>query len=381
MDIEALLDRYPSVAYLKARARSRMPHFAWEYLDSGTGLETAVALNHSALDRVRLTPALLRGAIRPDISTTLFGRRYAAPLGVAPIGLCGMMWPGSERMLAAAARRHGIAYCLSTVGCATPEEIGAIAGADAWFQLYPFADRAAEADVLDRAGAAGFSVLMVTVDVPQSSTRERQRRAGFGRTGPSLARLAQIAASPHWVLAAVRHGAPRFRLIEKYVDDASLSRLAEYIAERLGVVDTEHLKRIRDRWKGPLVVKGILSPDDAETCVGIGVDGIVVSNHGGRQLDAAPAAIDALARIAPVVGGRAAILFDSGVRTGLDVARALALGADFVLAGRAFVLGVAALGEAGADLVARILVSDLANNMAQLGCASPRELPGRLAAA
>lgn len=379
MDIEEMVDRYPSVDYLAEAARRRIPHFAWEYLDSGTGRETAIARNREALDQVRMVPRFIQERGEPDLTTGLFGRHYSAPFGMAPIGLTGMMWPGGELMLARAARKHNIPFGLSTVACETPESVGAVSEGNAWFQLYPFADRQTEAQVLARAQAAGFSVLVVTVDVPVSSTRERQRRAGMRSGSKSwLSRLLQVAARPRWALATARHGAPRFRMLEDYVDDPSLARISEYIGRQLGTVDIAHLQEIRDRWKGPLIVKGILDEKDARTCLQMGMDGIVVSNHGARQFDAAPAAIDALARIAPSVAGRMAVLFDSGIRGGLDIMRALALGADFVLVGRAFMFGICALGEPGAGLVAHILKTDMVNNMNQLGCLRPGQLAARL---
>ena len=378
MDIDRLMDRYPSFLHLGEKAKRRIPHFAWEYLDSGTGRETAIARNHDALDKTCMTPRLMKGEIEPDLGTTLFGRKFAAPFGMAPVGATGMMWPGGELILARAARANGLAYCLSTVACETPETVGAIAGENGWFQLYTFADREAEADLIDRVERAGFEVLVVTVDVPVSSTRERQRKAGFSRDRGGLSRLAQVAARPEWALATARRGAPRFRTIEPYLEKASGVSLSQYIARQVGKVDHDRLKAIRDRWKGPVVVKGILAEEDAEACVRLGMDGIVVSNHGARQLDAVPASIEALARIAPAVHGRIAVLFDSGIRNGLDIARALALGADFVLAGRLFILGIAALGEAGGEVVVRMLRDDLANNLIQLGCARTDELADRL---
>jgi len=380
MQIEALADRYPAIEDLRARARGRIPHFAWEYLDSGTGLETSLALNRSALDAVQLTPRFLRDPVAPDLSTTVFGLTYSAPFGIAPIGLSGLMWPGSEFMLARAARAANIPFSLSTVAAENPEPVAAEADGNGWFQLYSLSDTKSEADILRRAAQAGFRVLLVTVDVPGPSARERQRKAGFHpRQKMNAGRIAQILARPAWAIATARKGAPGFPLLASYVENPTLPRIATYIAEHTSRTSVEHLKRVRDLWKGPMVVKGVLSEDDAEASIALGADGIVVSNHGARQIDAAPASIDALAVIAPKVKGRTAILFDSGVRTGLDIARALALGADFVLAGRAFMYGVCALGEPGAALVHEILRADLVSNMVQLGCARPGDIAARLA--
>ncbi len=374
MDIKRHTDRYPSVAYLRERARQRIPYFAWEYLESGTGLETGIARNREALDNICITPRFMRGDVRPELTTRLFGRDYKAPFGVAPVGATGLMWPGGEAVLARAARDNGLAYCLSTVACETPETIGPIAGESGWFQLYPFDDREAEADLVDRAERSGFGVLVVTVDVPVSSTRERQRRAGLSRDKGGISRIAQVLARPPWALAVARRGMPGFPTIQPYVGKVFGVSLSEYVAKNLGKVDLDHLKALRDRWKGPLVVKGLLAEEDVEACIKLGVDGIVVSNHGARQLDAAPASIDALRRIAPVAKGKTAILFDSGIRTGLDIVRALALGADFVLAGRAFMYGIAALGDSGGEVVVNLLRNDLENNMIQLGCTRVEEL-------
>ena len=377
--IEHLLDRYPSIADLAKRAKRRIPHFAWEYLDSGTGGETALNRNRAALDQVQLLPQFLKGDGQPDTSVELFGKRYDAPVGIAPIGMSGMLWPGSERMLAGVARERGLAYCLSTVGCETPETVGGIAGDNAWFQLYPIADKEAEADLLERAWDSGMRVLVVTVDVPLESIRERQRKSGLGQQGMSLKRLMRVAARPAWAIATARYGAPEFRALAKYVPDAGMAQLINYVRkQKLGVVDWAHLRKLRELWKGRLVVKGIMTAEDARQCVDAGADAVWVSNHGGRQFDAVPAAIDALSVIASEVGGNIPVIFDSGVRSGLDVMRAISRGADFVFAGRAFQYGPCALGQEGAWLAAEILLRDLRNNMTQMGVGSIADLRARV---
>jgi L-lactate dehydrogenase (cytochrome) len=369
MDRPDLGMSFPLIADLAARARRRIPHFAWEYLDSGTGLEQALVRNRLALDRVLVSPRFMKGDLFPDISTELFGRKWSAPFGVAPIGLTGMMWPGGEMMLARMARAAGIPYCLSSFACQGPEEVGGIAGGNGWFQLYTMSDTDAEHDIIDRADAAGFTALVITVDVPVNSTRERQRKAGLGRRPRmSLKQMLQVAARPQWALATARHGKPTLRTVERYFPGASMNEIGRLLDQmKLGMTGMEAIERIRKRWQKPLIIKGIMDVEDAYACISAGADAIVVSNHGARQFDAVPAAIDVLPDIAAAVGGKIPVLFDSGVRTGLDILRALALGADFVLIGRPFIYGTCAHGEAGAALVATILKDDLVNNMIQTG--------------
>ena len=369
MNGEDIATWFPAIADLEALAIKRIPHFAWEYLDSGTGLETAIARNRAALDGVLITPRFMMGDLKPELSTELFGKKWAVPFGIAPVGLTGMLWPGGELMLARAAVRENMPYCLSSFACNSPEAIGEAAGGNAWFQLYTMNDASAEDDLIARAGAAGFSALIVTVDVPVNSTRERQRKAGLARKKPlGLAQYLQMATKPHWLRAAAQYGKPQFRALEKYFPGASMSEIAARLERmRLGMNSMKGLARIRERWKKPLIIKGILHEDDACKCVELGAEAIVVSNHGARQFDAAPASIDVLPAIAAAVGGKTKILFDSGVRSGLDILRALALGADFVLSGRPFLYGIGALGEAGADHVACLFRDDLASNMMQSG--------------
>ena len=300
------------------------------------------------------------------------------PFGIAPVGMSGLMWPGAELMLAKSAAVKNIPYCLSTVACETPEDVGAAAGGNAWFQLYTFSDNAINKDLLKRAADSGFSTLVVTVDVPVPSMRERQRRAGL-RVPPKMnpTFLSRVVRRPHWALATLAHGKPAFRMLEKYAAGGAKDfQLADFIASQRkgGIYKWEDLKKLRDFWKGPMVVKGIMSVDDAKGAVASGMDGIVVSNHGGRQLDAAPASIQVLPQISKAVRGKTTIMFDSGIRTGLDVLRALALGADFVFAGRPYLYGATAMGQRGAEHVSDILKADLENNMIQLGIKNLSEI-------
>lgn len=377
-----LLNRYPSIEDLRRRAKGRIPHFAWEYIDSGTGADECMRRNRAALQAVTLVPEFMKGAFEPQLTTRLFDTDYAVPFGVSPVGLTALMWPRAERILARAAARHRFPYTLSTAATEAPETIGPLAEGMGWFQLYPPRRTDIRQDLIARARDSGFTTLLVTADVPVASRRERQVRAGVvvpPKITPRM--LYRCMVRPTWSLATLVAGSPRFRGLEKYIDGSDMRDMLSFIGQELGgSLDWAYLEAVRQEWDGPLVLKGILTTGEAERAAAIGFDGVMVSNHGGRQFDGAPAAIDVLPAIAEAVGQRTKILFDSGVRGGLDIARALALGADFVLMGRAFMYGVAALGRRGGDHVAELLKADLINNMTQLGCATLDQLRARRSA-
>ena len=370
---------YPRVSYLRARAARRIPRFAWVYLDGGTGDESALARTRDAFDAVEMFPRYMKGPFRPELGDTFLGIDYAAPFGIAPLGMQGLIWPGAERTLARAAADHRVAYSLSTSACQDTETIGPIAGDFGWFQLYVPRDPVVGDDLLWRAQECGFRTLLFTVDVPVDARRERMRRAGLKvpfRLTPRI--MAQLLARPVWLAGMARHGIPRFRMMEPYWEHASafspfsaVRRASEWSA---GSPDWDYLARVCDKWQGQVIVKGLLHPEDAEFAVEAGAAGVVVSNHGARLFDGAPPALDALPPIVERIGQKAAVVLDSGVRGGLDIARALALGADFVLLGRAFMYALGALGARGADHLVRLLKDDLGNVMAQLGCRTVAEL-------
>lgn len=376
-----LMERYPAISDLQKRALHRMPHVAREYLESGTGDERAVTRNIERMAAVTLIPKLLKGELQPDLSTTLLGREYRAPFGIAPVGLSGLMWPRAECILAATAVRYGIPYCLSTVATQTPETIGPLVGDMGWFQLYSPREPKVRSDLLQRVQDSGFHTLAVTADTPAPSRRERQTRAGLHMPPRITPRFVYEAlCNPTWTLNTLRNGLPKLRTMEQYAQSAKMATTAAFVGKQIGgTLSWDYLKAVRDQWQGSLVIKGIHHPEDAEKAIAVGVDAIQVSNHGARQFDGVPAAIDLLPPIVHQVNGRTSILFDSGIRSGLDIVRALALGADFVFLGRAFIYGVAALGQYGGDHTVEILLDDLKINMTQLGFASLSEITGATA--
>lgn len=375
----ALMDRYPGIDDLEKRARRRLPRFSWEYLASGTGDESAMHRNRSAMLDIELLPQLMKGVLDPDTTTELFGVEHVAPIGVAPVGMSGLIWPGADLSLANAAQAGRFPHVLSTVATTAPEDIGPVAGDMGWFQLYPPRDPELRQSMLDRVAASGYRTLVVTADVPAGSRRERQRKARIRvppRITPPL--ILQSALNPAWSLGVLRHGIPRFRMIEEYIPGGSLAAVAGFVGASLGgSLSFDYLSDVRDRWDGNLVVKGILHPDDARRSVEHGADAVWVSNHGGRQLEASPAAISCLRPIVDALDGSVPVLFDSGVRSGADVARAISLGADFVFAGRPFYFGLGALGDRGAAHAFEILRDGLVNVMHQTGCETFAELRDR----
>ena len=375
MDLHA---KYPALSDLRARAQKRLPKFVWEFLDSATGSEATKARNRAKLDDILFNPSILHGEFIPDLSTRFLGEDYPLPLGIAPVGMSGLIWPNAERLLAAAGKRLGIPYTLSTVASQTPETVAPHLGDHGWFQMYPPRDPEIRTDMLSRAKAAGFKTLILTADVPVASRRERQVRSGLTtppRLTPRL--LAQVAIRPTWALGTARMGMPRMRLIDEYAENLtgmSSTAHAGYLLRTSP--DWDYLHWLRDNWDGPFIVKGVMRASDAAKLEQAGVDALWVSNHAGRQFDAALASIEALPAIRAATS--LPLILDSGIETGLDILRALALGADFVMMGRGFHIALAALGEHGPDHLADILAKDLEANMGQIGAKTLADLPACL---
>lgn len=355
-----------------------MPRFVWEYLDSATGTEATKRRNRQSLDRVGFLPSILHGEQAPDLSTTFLGHDYPLPFGFAPVGMSGLIWPDAEGILARTAAKAGLPYCLSTVATQSPEDLAPHLGEQAWFQMYPPRDEDIRRDMLERARSAGFSMLILTVDVPVASRRERQTRSGLTnppRLTPRL--LAQVAMRPAWALGMARRGMPHMRGLDKYATDQGNLPSTAHLGYLLRTSpDWDYAQWLRDNWQGPLLIKGVLRPDDAERLEALGADAIWVSNHAGRQFDGAPATIDVLPQIRAAT--RLPIIFDSGIESGLDMLRALALGADFVMIARAAHYALAALADAGPAHLIDMFTKDLTANMGQLGAMDLRSLPSAI---
>ncbi|SEF67430.1 alpha-hydroxy acid oxidase [Jhaorihella thermophila] len=370
-----LHDRYPGIMDLKWRARRRLPKFVWEYLDSGTGTEATKARNRAALDRVGFMPSVLHGPLEFDLSTDFLGQRLPLPFGVAPVGMSGLIWPDAEAHLARAAARAGIPYTLSTVASQSPEDLAPHLGDHAWFQLYPPKREEIRRDLLARARDAGFGTLVLTVDVPVASRRERQTRSGLTQPPKLTPRLlAQVAMRPAWAWGMARRGMPHMRTLDKYTEQQRNLPPTAHIGYVLRTSpDWDYVKWLRDAWDGPFIVKGVLRAEDAAPLESAGVDALWISNHAGRQFDGAPATIEVLPAIRAAT--RLPIVFDSGIEGGLDILRAIAVGADLVMLGRAFHFALAALGPKGPAHLIDILKRDMESNMGQLGAANLQSLP------
>ncbi len=373
MDLHAT---YPGLADLKRRAQRRLPRFVWEYLMSGTGSERTTTRNRTALDRLGMMPAILHGVTAPETAATFLGRPLSAPIGIAPVGMSGLIWPDAEGHLARTAARLGIPYTLGNLAAQSPEDVAPHLGAEAWFQLYPPKDVEIRRDMLARVKAAGFGTLVLTADVPVASRRERQVRSGLTqppRLTPRL--LAQVALRPAWAWGMARRGMPRMRMLDAYTDQGArnLPPTAHVGYLMRTSPDWDYLHWLREAWDGPLIVKGVLRAEDCAALAAAGVDALWVSNHAGRQFDGAPAAIECLPAI------RAAtdlpLVFDSGIEGGLDILRALALGADLVMLGRAWHVALAALGADGPQHLYDILIKDMVANMGQIGAPDLAHLP------
>ncbi len=368
MDFHA---KYPAISDLRRAARKRIPHFVWEYLDSATGNERTLQRNRDKLDEVLFRPSVLHGEFTPDVSRSFLGQRFDLPFGIAPVGMSGLIWPGAEQMLAQAGAQLNIPYSMSTVATQTPEDVAPHLGEHAWFQMYPPRDTEIRLDMMARAKGAGFTTLIMTVDVPVASRRERQTRGGLTQPPKLTPRLAlQAALCPVWLNGIRKTGMPRMKMMDGYAEKVQLDKTMRSSTAHVGYLlrtspDWDYVRKLRAEWDGALIVKGISRPEDAQALEKEGVDALWVSNHAGRQFDGGPATIETLPAIKQATS--LPLIVDSGFETGLDILRGIALGADFIMLGRPWHYALGALGPKGAAHMADILAKDLAANMGQLG--------------
>ncbi len=371
------LENAVNIEDLHRMAKRRLPKIAFDFIEGGVEDELGISRNEAAFRRYRLMPRYLVDVNKRDQSAKLFDRVYASPFGISPTGAAGLFRPGADLMLAESAAGANIPFVMSGASTASMEKAAGVAPTHTWYQLYVARDPKISEDLIRRARDAGLGTLVLTVDVPVGSKRERNIRNGFGRPLKMTWKTKLEALThPGWLMEYMRTGTP---LIENWAPyagaGANADQVADFVAHQMPSIPTwEDLEKFRKLWPRHLVVKGILHPDDARRAADIGVDGIIVSNHGGRQLDRAPASLEALPAIRKAVGDRVTIMLDSGVRRGADILIALALGARFVFCGRATLYGAAAGGIPGVRKAISILRSEIDLTMAQIGCPSLDQL-------
>jgi L-lactate dehydrogenase (cytochrome) len=369
--------KYPSVADLRERSKSKIPKFAFEYLDGGCNDDVNLKKNTQRIRDIELKPKYLVDYDKPSLKAELFGHIYDAPFGISPIGLQGLMWPKSPEILAKAAFDHNIPFILSTVTTASIERIAEITEGKAWFQLYHPAEESVTKDILKRAEVAECPVLVILADVPSFGYRPRDIRNGLSMPPKmTLTNIVNAIKRPHWLFQTIINGQPSFETLKPYMPKKlNLSQLAKFMdATFSGRLNEEKIKKIRDLWKGKLVLKGAESIQDVEMAFQLGLDGVIVSNHGGRQVDVGQATIDSIKTIAPLYKDKITLMMDSGIRGGADVARVMSTGVDFSFMGRTFMYGVSALGKKGGYHTISMLKTQLTQIMEQLSCSKVKDI-------
>ena len=373
--------RYPGIDDLIKRAKKKIPKFAFEYLDGGCNEDVNLHKNTSELRQVELQPFYLAKHAGSDTKTELFGHVYDAPFGISAIGLQGLMWPNAPEILAKAAFAHNIPFMLSTVTTSSIERVSELTEGKFWYQLYHPAENEIRDKLINRAKEAQCNVLAILCDVPTFGYRPKDIRNGLAMPPRmTLSNILQIIGRPEWAIKTLVHGQPAFANMKPYMPKGlNMKRLGEYMNKTFsGRLNEEKIAPIRDMWKGKLVLKGAASVEDTEMAIRLGLDGIIVSNHGGRQLDAGQSTIKSLIPIVERFKNKIRIIMDSGIRTGPDVARTLACGAEFAFLGRTFMYGVAALGDEGGNHTISILKTQFKQVMEQVNCARTQDLPKHL---
>jgi len=370
MDQDALKRNAYSIAAMRRLAQRRLPRVVFDFVDGGAEDEGALGRNESALRQTHLLPHPLHGTSTRDQSLQLFGAKLNLPVLIGPTGLAGMMWPRGEALSARAALRAGAVYTMSHASTVSIEDLARDVGGNLWMQVFVYRDRGLTQSFTERAHAAGYKALVLTIDNQVPGWRERDLRNGF--TVPLRLRadnLLDMAMHPGWLMRMAR--SPRFTFAN-YTQLAGASDIMSLAARMGSLLDPtlswKDVEWLRKLWDRPLLLKGVLHPEEARRAIDIGVDGIIVSNHGGRQLDAAPSSIAALPAVVGAVSGRAPVLMDGGIRRGADVVKAVALGATACLIGRPQLWGLAAAGEAGVSWVLESLRAEIDRTMALCGC-------------
>jgi len=367
-----------NIADLREQARRRVPGFAFEYVEGGAEDESSLRGNRSAFERLRLLPQTLIDTSSRQLRTTILGSAAQAPLVIAPTGLNNMLHAEGDLALARAAARLGIPFTLSSLSTTRLEEVAQRAGGRLWMQLYVLKDRAIARDIMQRAAAAGYEALVFTTDANVFGSREWDQRNFRAPGKPTLRAALDTLRHPRWMYEVLlRHGIPRFRNIESFLPPGAASAVGgSTVIPGLfqPTISWDDIAWIRQFWRGKLLIKGVLTTADAERARALGCEGIVLSNHGGRQLDSCVSAIDVLPEIAAAVGGRLSILVDGGFRRGTDIVKALALGAEAVLLGRATLYGLGAAGERGVQRALEILTVETDRVLGMLGCNSVSQL-------
>ena len=371
-----------SVSDYRALAKARLPHFLFEYLDGGSYDEITLQRNVADLRSVTLRQRVLRDVSSIDLSTELFDTRWSMPVGLGPVGLSGLYARRGEVQAARAAATAGVPFSLSTLSACSIDEVATKTRSPFWFQLYIVKDREFVRDMIARAKQAGCAALLLTVDLAVPGTRYRDYRSGLSGLGRGrMARASQVLTRPDWAWDVAMRGRPMtFGNLESLLGaGAALSDLMGWVGRNFDAgVTWKDVEWVRSQWDGPLVIKGVLDPEDAREAAESGADAVVVSNHGGRQLDGVLSSARALPSVAEAIAGRIAVLVDGGVRSGLDVVRMLALGADFVLLGRAWAYALAARGQSGVAHVLQLIDAEMRVAMALTGCANIREIDSQV---
>ena len=373
--------RYPSTELLREKARRRMPGFAFDYLEGGCFSDVNLRRNTEEIREVQLRPAYLRDYAGADLSTELFGKTYAAPFGVCPIGLQGLMWPRATEILSKAAFEANVPFILSTVATASVETVAEITQGNCWFQLYHPAEDQLRDKLLQRVADAGVKVLVILADTPAFAYRPKEIRNGLSiPPRMTLRNIFQMCLRPAWSFGQLAAGIPEFKTIKPYIPKGlSMAHLGLFMNKTFsGRLNPARIQTLRDKWKGKLVIKGVVTAEDAETALRLGVDGMIVSNHGGRQLDCGQSTIKPLAELAKEFGSRTTLMIDSGIRSGADIACVLASGAKFTFLGRTFMYGVGALGKHGGEHTITMLKRQLQQVMEQVACERPADFPEHL---